>query len=225
MKCRYPKRLLPCPHFKDLGALDTSLLGSFVLIRTAPDNNPIASIEDLHSRVGDLMKASQFRSGGVSLSLLSVYRKKDNAIIVNYKANKNYSKYWTAGEEAIRPKRKNIRYKRDRGYFGFSINDLETLSKKMDIKKNGSSIGEHIITLKAIHKPTLSNYWHCEIVLFGELVVKKQTDVSYKKELLQITSKNIVESVGEEMLKMLKPHFILEKQIKEQTLPKSYYSV
>ena len=122
---------------------------------------------------------------------------------------------WVEGAEAVRPKRKSLSFKRNRGYFGIRIKDIEDVTYNMNLKKDGISLGEHIITMSVVHKPTLSNYWHCEIVLYAQPVKANSIFQMGKRKLLDITSKTVVESVGEEMLSQLKPKFILSKDISD----------
>lgn len=219
---RYPKHILPRYNYKNMGILPCLYFGKFFLIRTAPDNKPIKSHEDLLKRIGDLMKASQFRSGGISVTLLSRYRKKDCRFIVDYGANKEYSKYWIQGEKAVRPISKYVQYRRNRGYIGVGIRDVLAVSKLMDLKKDGVSIGNHIITFIVEHKPTNCNFWHCEMVLYGEYITDKP-EKKYVKRLLDITSKTVVENVGGEMLDQLKATMRLPNEMKEYSLCSSFY--
>lgn len=223
MRRKYPIRLLPSKTYKELGRLSSVLNSDYVLIRTAPDNKPISSYDNLLFRLSELMKASQFRKGGVSMSLLGRYKKKDNCIIVNYKADNRYSEYWHQGDSCKRPKRKNIRYRRDRGYFGIPIKAIEAVSKMSKLKKDGANIGMHKITMQVIHKPTLSNYWHCEIVLYGELIPDKPNIQPYNKPLLEITSKTVTENIGGELLEMLKQDMLLPQVMKDVLIPKSVF--
>ena len=221
---RYPKRILPRQNYKNMGQLQGVHLGKFFLVRTAPDNKPIKSHEDLLNRLGELMKASQFRSGGLSVTLLSRYKKKDCRYIVSYEANSEYSKYWNPGEPAVRPQSCDVGYKKNRGYIGIGICDVLAASKRMDLKKGGVSIGNHRITLIVEHKPTKSNFWHCEMVLYGEYITN-DPEKKYVKRLLEITSKSMVESVGGEMLTQLKGMMKLPDEMKEYSLCGGFYKI
>jgi len=221
---RYPRRILPRHNYKNMGILPCLYFGKFFLVRTAPDNKPIKSHEDLLNRIGDLMKASQFRSGGLSVTLLSRYKKKDCRYIVDYSSNPEYSNYWIQGDKAVRPLSQDVQYKRDRGYIGVGICDVLAASKQMDLKKDGVSIGNHKITLIVEHKPTKSNFWHCEMVLYGEHITDK-SDQKYVKRLLDITSKTVVENVGGEMLAQLKAAMRLPNEMKEYSLLGSFYKI
>ena len=221
---RYPKRIIPRLHYKEMGILPGVHFGKFFLIRTAPDNRPVKSHKELLGRLGELMKASQFRNGGLSVTLLSRYKKKDCRYIVNYEANPEYSKYWKKGEQAVRPLSRDVTYKRNRGYFGVGICDVLAVSKPMNLKKDGVSIGNHLITLVVEHKPTKSNFWHCEMVLYGEHITD-DPEKKYVKRLLDITSKTVVENVGGEMLAQLKSVMRLPNEMKEYSLCSRFYKL
>lgn len=224
MSKHYPNCILPKLSYKEMGNLSNTHFGKFFLVRTVPDNRPVKSYKDLLERMGDIMKASHFTSGGMSFFLLSRYRKKDTRYIVDYSANKEYSAYWHLIEKPVCPLSRHVTYKKNRGYVGIEIGDVLAVSKPINLKKSGVDIGKHKVTLIIEHKPTKSNFWHCEMVLFGELITE-DPEKKYVKRLLDITSKTVVQQVGGEMLDKLKDVMKLPDEMKEYSLPGAFYKV
>lgn len=224
MRKRYPKRLLPKPQYDLMGILPVSFFGKYYLVRLNYTSSHLRSHEALIEFKDEIFPASHFRSGGMSTVLLSRFRKKDSCFFPKYKDGKyKYDAPWYPPKCPFCPKGDDIKYIKGKGFVGLNIAAICSKKHKMEVKKNGVSLGYHYITIKVEHKPTMCNFWHCEIVLWAEHIPDKTNGENYKKRLLEITSKGVAESIGSTMLELLEPDFLLSDETKEYSTPNQFY--
>lgn len=224
MRKRYPKRLLPKPKYCLMGIMPVSFFGKFFLVRLNYTKSRLKSHEAILENKDDIFPASHFRSGGLSTILLSRFKKKDSVFFPNFKTGKyKYDAPWEPPRLPFRPIRDDVKYIKRKGFVGLNIGVIYSKKRKMEVKKGKVSLGYHYITMKVEHRPTMCNFWHCEIVLWAEHIPDEKNKERYKKRLLEITSKGVTESIGSTMLEMLEDSFLLEDETKEYSTPKHFY--
>lgn len=235
MKINYPEELLPQPIYrqdifedqssKGKPTLKVDDLKSFYLVHTLDDGKSLHSSYQLSVNFREYFTPRRFVSG-MSMNLLSVYRKRHTQYIVNYKSNNGASDPWKLGEVSIIP-RKKLKKKKSAGYFGMKIADIMSIQKKLPMKNNeGASEDEFLISTVIEHKPSRCNYWHFEIYLYAKDLDKpnesycgKMTDLAAKK----IISNNQVKVVPGKMLQEFKKIAKMRSELIEFHIPKEFY--
>lgn len=195
----YPYRLLPKSQFQIITKWPSDI-NRFFVTRATEGNVRIDSKANLMSNLSYHIQASRFLNG-LSVNLVAIYRRYDTRIAINYKGNPSYSTKWD-GCQIARPSKCHIKHCRS-GYFGFLIRDLLRVRlEEVDLKNNGKSNGKYNITFKLYHKPTNSNFWHCEFHIYGQsLDAANASGTMLELQQKGIVSKRAVEGIANSMMR------------------------
>lgn len=163
------------------------------------------------------MRDSQFYEG-LSVNLLSRFKKRDTIWWVD---DKQLTTYWDYQSTAPRVPLTKLKAIYNPGYFGFFISDIEKIESTFQIyKQNGKIERTDIVRCKAVHCPTKVNFWHYNIILYGEKVVNNQP-VEYL--LSDELSKSKVASVASLLMEDFYDCLKLGSQLHGKPLPKKLY--
>lgn len=191
MRKKYPVRLLPQQSF--VGRFENfSVIGDFFLLHTAENSVPLFDRQYLIQNIRYHFRPDRFMTG-MSMNLVSVYQRNDARYVVDFILNPNAKLPWNNGDISVNPKR-DLKYKKDAGYFGFRISDILSIKKEMPIReKNGKKDETYEITTRIEHKPTRCNYWHYEIYLYATCTSKEGGPQGKVPDLVEreIFSKNL----------------------------------
>ena len=171
-KVSYPIRLLPQDNFvKDFDKYLANF-NDFYLLHTAENSEALYDKQYLIRNIGNHFISKRFMSG-MSMNLVSVYRRNDSRFVVDFKANPLAKDEWNAKNGSIIPQ-KQLKYNKRVGYFGFKISDILSIKKVMPLKeKDGKTDETYEISTRIEHKPTRCNFWHFEIYLYATCISKE----------------------------------------------------
>lgn len=159
----YPYPLLPNSRYKKF-SIDKSLKKHYVL-RLVCGKAHVRSKEDLDKQFKPSMKKEEFVLG-VSVNLLSKFRKKDVLYKPDYIARPDWEKDWDEINSTPRPV-SGISRLRKKSYFGFKVRDLENITFEYKPTKNVDAPDMRTLnlTLRVEHAPSKINFWHCNIYI------------------------------------------------------------
>lgn len=167
----YPHRLLPKQTYKSR-IEELNSIRNFYLLHIAEEAVPLYDKYYLKANLKCHFIPGRFMSG-MSMNLVAAYQRNDTRLIVDYKANPMASDGWESGHDTICPN-KQLKYKKNVGYFGFKIADILSIKKVLSLKeKNGRTDETYEISTWIEHKPTKCNYWHYEIYLYARCISKE----------------------------------------------------
>lgn len=192
----YPVRLLP--HGDYIKDFDEHLpnFNDFYLLHTSEKSVPLYDKQYLIQNIGKHFIPKRFMTG-MSMNLVSVYRRNDSRIIVDFKANLLAKDGWNERDTSVIPYR-HLRYNKRVGYFGFRISDILSIKKILPIKeKNGNKNETYEISTRIEHKPTKCNFWHYEIYLYATCTSKADGPRGKVPDLVaeEVFSKNLGENL------------------------------
>lgn len=208
MKKVYPERLLPQDNYAE--HLDVSNdIEICYLLHTAEKSVPLYDKQYLIRNIKHHFIPDRFMSG-MSMNLVSIYRKSDTRYVVDFKANASADQDWKPKVKAVCPKKK-LKVRRNVGYFGFRIADILSIKKQLPLKeKNGIKEELYEISTRIEHKPTRCNYWHYEIYLYAQCVSKadgpegKVPELVAKEIFARNLGKNLPTKIMSEFINIIK---------------------
>lgn len=139
--------------------------GNYDVIRLATGIKRIKTSNDINTCFKASMQSKEFIDG-VSVFLVSGYRKLDRLYAPDFKSNPHWKDYWNGMDSTTRPKNGVARLK-SKPYFGFHIKDLYDIEfEYTPIKDVDDPEMEPLtLTVRVEHKPSNINYWHCNIYI------------------------------------------------------------
>lgn len=224
-KRQYPTRLLPKRNFHIISVDDG--LDNFFLIRYSLGNKSIKkkvcrrklTQQDKDTQRKELakhFKASQFDEG-LSVNLLSVYRKQDAAFIVGSRDTSN--QIWSTNSRAQEPQ--NPIFYRYRGFVGIKIKNIRnTVIDNKEIKIGGVVIRKDKVYFKLEHVPTKCNFWHFNIEIYG---INSITGVEYRLRNEPSYKNSQLSKVAAALLDQIKEEIKPRKYMHQYNIPYKYY--
>lgn len=163
----YPQHLLPQSNYRKIEYNDE--LNKCSLVRhTNTQDIFMVGTKDIDADV-ILFQSDHLRD--LSTNLLGIFKIEDVYIEI---LNKDFINDWESGQTILVPQfTQDFTINRDRSYFVLNIDDILGLN-------SSEQLTEKELTIKILHTPTKSNFWH-----FSIRVYKNNTEVS----LLEINDK------------------------------------
>lgn len=215
MKKKYPHRLLPRADYHNI--VVDAYLDDFFLLRYALGN---ASIKKGDKSFARHFKSSQFFDG-LSVNLLSVFRKQDAAFMVLGSAGDPQHQEWKQGNDPFIVDDRLLKYSRYRGFVGIKIKDLNRAKiDKRDIKVDGVTIRKDEVHFKIEHAPTLCNFWHFNIHIEG---INSKNSQYYLLRNEQGYKNTQLSKVAADLLHQIEDFVVSRQRMYVHKLPKSYY--
>ncbi len=218
----YPLRLIPKSHYKIISEWPSDI-DCFYVTRATEKNVKLGKVADLRKNLADHIQASRFLKG-LSVNLIAIYKRQDTRIALYFKGDDRYSDYWEIGKNPVCPKKSHIKHQRS-GYFGFLVADLLRIKMEgVELKNNGKNNGKYDISFKLYHKPTCSNFWHCEFHIFGKSCEDgKISGTMQELQENEIISKNAVKGIANSMMSDFEKIVRWKGNIKHRRLYYRYY--
>ncbi len=190
-------------------------LGNHYILRLAPKGVVIRDSTQLKQHFKKSMQSKEFVDG-VSVNLLSVFRKKDVLLRPNYTAHPDWENNWVPNSTTERPLIEDIYHDKRRSYFGFRIKDLNTITfEYFPIKKADSpTMTPKQLTLRVEHRPSKINFWHCNI-----FISEKDTDV----DIRNVFDDKVIMRMAKQVIPYLIPHALLPCVMKGKKIDKTLY--
>ena len=199
-KCVYPLKLLPSLNHKKM-LIDNSFYDYYVL-NYMKEDKPFTSIENVQQDIENQMESKRFISG-MSVSLAVNYNKGEHSKKVEKNPRRDYFKNWKEGGNAIRPFDSDVTIIENRGWFGFRIGDVASVSANFEITNEKKTVARTDKTLlKVEHCPTCCNFWHCQLEVYG---TNSETNVVYKASdrVSSNYSRRQIENAGAQLVRIL----------------------
>lgn len=211
-KSVYPRRLLPQARFKNMGV--TNGFGPYYVVRLGQRKVHIKNKQDLKEHFAKHMQSKEFIDG-VSVLLLSVFRKKDVLLRPDYKGHSSWEDDWdmkTSTPMLV----EGISHEPHRAYFGFRIQDLSTVLFDYIPSKNidNPSLPTMHLTLRVEHRPTTINFWHCNIYICEQNTL---SDIRKKLE------DKVIKRMAKAALPFIQKKALLPKAMKAKKIPLEKY--
>lgn len=215
MKKKYPHRVLPRTDYKKI--VVDAFLDNFFLLRYALGDISIKKGDTNYARH---FKASQFFDG-LSVNLLSVFRKQDAAFKVLGSADDPQHQEWQEGNDPFSLDEGMLKYSRYRGFVGIKIKDLNKAKiDKRAIKIDGVTIREDEVHFTLEHAPTLCNFWHFNIHIEG---INSNNHEYYLLRNEEGYKNSQLSKVAADLLHQIEDYVVSRKRMRAYKLPKTYY--
>lgn len=210
---RYPRHLVPHKKYK-ITPVDADLDDFYLLRYMSNDNTPLGSKE-----IKDVFPPSRFYCG-MSVNLLSKYRKCDVRYYVNPKKHRKCFENWEEGKAGILPS--EFSYYKKRPFVGIKVDGLRSAELDIQIGNAKPSIRRDKVFFRIEHCPVMSNFWHFNIFLYGENSV---TGEMYRLHEAPNVSKNKVQTTASKLIQQIAGDIVDKDQMKAKYLPKRFYTI
>lgn len=211
-KNTYPHRLLPQARFKVISSFKG--LGNHYILRLAPKGVVIKNVTQLKSNFKCSIQSKEFVDG-VSVNLISVFRKKDVLLRPNFALHPDWEKDWKPNTTTDRPMQDVIHYKKH-SYFGFRIRDLSTITFRYHPIKNidEPTMAPIDLFLRVEHRPSKINFWHCNI-----FISEQGTNIDIRKEF----DEKVIKRMAKIVIPYLLKYALLPTAMKGKKVEKGLY--
>lgn len=208
----YPYRLLPKSRYKKFD-LDKTLRKHYV-IRLVCGKAHVRDIEGLDKNFKPSMKKEEFVLG-VSVNLLSNFRKQDVLYKPDYVAHPDWESDWDEINSTPRPFSGICRL-RKKSYFGFRVADLENITFEYKPTKivDAPDMQTLNLTLRVEHAPSKINFWHCNIY-----ICEKGSLDDIRKTL----DDKVIQRIARIVVPLMQKKALLPKSMKTKKIDKSMY--
>ena len=158
------------------------------------------------------------------MNFVSVFKRQDSRIALDYKNHREHASDWCAEHKAMCPEKSHIRHFHS-GYYGFQIKDLQKIRREqVELKVGNQKKGRYNISFVLIHRPTVSNYWHCELHIYGKSVDPcHESGTMIELQQKGIVSKNAVTSIANSMMTDFEKIVKSKNEIKRRRIDKKLY--
>lgn len=203
----YPHRLLPKKSFPIYNLRER--YGNFDLIRMATSVDKIRTPDDINRCFKASMQSKEFIDG-VSVFLVSGYRKLDRLYAPNFKLNPSWKDYWNGEKSTPRPVGGVSRLKK-KTFFGFHIKDLYSIEFEYTptIREDGPDMQPLKLTVRVEHKPSNINYWHCNIYI---------CEKGSLQDVREILDSKVIKRIAKRAVPQLQAKVKLPKNIKQRKI-------
>lgn len=208
----YPLRLLPNERYKTFDLLKN--FGEYYVIRLAPGKDIIRTKEQLDKKFKAAMQAKEF-ADGVSVVLVSVFRKKDVLYKPDYDLHPEWEDNWDELSSTPRPSEGVSRIPR-KSYMGFKLKDLNDVDFEYTPIKGTDSPDMKPIncTIRVEHAPSNINFWHCNLY-----ICEKGT----LQDLRNVFDDTLMKRVARMIVPYIKKKALLPSKVKGRKIPKEVY--
>lgn len=160
---KYPNHLYPKRNYHLIPSNCKKIQDLYLLRLMAQSSMPEKGIIDM-ALMQKYMDYHHFLNG-MSCNLLSIYRKADAKYWIT---NKALNDYWCEGLANSNVEVSDFVTVNNPGYFGFRISDIKQINSAYSVcDERGRTIRRDRIQCEVQHCPTISNFWHYNIVLYG----------------------------------------------------------
>lgn len=217
----YPKRIIGKKSFTKIEAIGTLVQRGFYVGRTV--THPIIpfkldSVQDSF-KSGREVKDSTIKNG-ISVNLLSVYKKKDMKFSpIEDRNNPRFHIPFQFGKIGNRLMVGEYSFDRSKQYYGFEVSSLRALEIDFTYKANGI-IPTSKIRFNIEHSPTMSNFWHFNIFLWGQDSNTKE----WMKLESPIVSNSTFKKIACAIYPFLAEKIVMPKGLRVKKLNKKYYT-
>lgn len=211
-KPAYPLRLLPYPHYKLIKFDD--FFNEFYLIRYINKGRTPRTKKEICDRASEIYDVSTFKNG-MSMSLVSVYKKTDVLFDPNHDKQLGYDAPWNF-DGAKKPDELNYNY-RYRGYVGIKVVDVLNFKIPLEQENRKGILVKKQFCLELGHYPTKCNFWHCMFYLREWVDDGKPLNLSvnYSNKKASLLMEHAVTPIAELS--------VLPRYVKERYLLRSKY--
>lgn len=218
----YPRHIVGRPNYEPIDVIGFLSQRGFYVGRTTSMSKDQFSLESIKEsfKSGSEIKDSTIKNG-ISVNLLSVYKKKDMKFLaIEDKENPRFHVPLELGKIGVRPMAGEYTFDVSKQYYGFKIASLKTLEIETTYKAKGIS-PTNKIRFDIEHSPTMSNFWHFNIVLWGQ---DAYLGSWIKLQCPDIISNGTFKKLAYAIFPVLAEKILLPKNMRAKKLNKKYYS-
>lgn len=189
-------------------------LGNHYILRLAPKGVVIKNVSQLESNFKSSIQSKEFVDG-VSVNLLSVFRKKDVLLRPNYTLHQEWVNEWVPNTTTNRPTQ-DVFHDKKHSYFGFRIRDLSTVTFNYHPIKgiDEPTMAPMDLFLRVEHRPSKINFWHCNI-----FISEQGTNVDIRK----VFDEKVIKRMAKQVVPHLLRYALLPSAMKGKKVEKGLY--
>lgn len=218
----YPKHIVGLLNFKkidNVGFLKNR--GFFVGRTTSIDVNSffIDAVKDSFAE-GKEVKDSTVKNG-ISVNLISIYKKNYMKFFpIEDKNRPRFHSPFNWNSDGCIPKAGEYKYNKAQRYYGFKISQIQDLEISFAFKANGITLTDRI-RFKIEHCPTMCNFWHFNIFIWGQDSISKEW---IKLECPTVVSNKTFKKIAIAAFPILAKKIVKPKVMRALQLNKKYYT-
>ena len=217
----YPKHIVGKSNFGKIDSIGFLKQRGFFVGRTTsidPDSFDIEAIARDFS-TGKEVKDSTVKNG-ISVNLIAVYKKKDMKFSpIDDKTAPRFHTPFKWNSNACLPQNGQYTYNRKQRYYGFNIARLQDCEISFAYKANGITPSDKI-RFKIEHYPTMCNFWHFNIFIWGQVSSSKEW---IKLECPKYVSNGTFKKIAIAAFPLLAKIIVGPKVMRARKLNKKYF--
>lgn len=218
----YPRHIIGKPNYKIIDKIGFLSQKGFYIGRTTAIQKEQFLFDNIKEsfKSGVEIKYSTLKNG-ISVNLLAVYKKKDMKFFaIEDKEKPCFHVPMKLGFLGKRPIAGEYLFDASKNYYGFKIATLKALEIELTYKAKGI-MPANKIHFDIEHSPTMSNFWHFNIVLWGQDSISGEW---IKLRCPEIISNATFEKIAYAIFPILAEKIILPKKMRAKKINKKYYS-
>lgn len=218
----YPKQLCGRENFKKIENVELLKRRNFFVSRTTNMDSECFSDEAIVNSFesGCEVKDSTVKNG-ISVNLIARYKKKHLKFFpIEDKTSPRFHLEFSWNTNGCKPQVGEYSYNHRMKYYGFRISQIHDMEISFAYKANGISPSDKI-RVRLEHCPTMSNFWHFNMFLWGKDVNSgKWVKLEIQKHISNGTFKKIAMATFPHLAKKI----VIPKMIRARKLNKKYYT-
>ena len=218
----YPKHIVGKSNFKKIDNVGfLKHRGFFIGRTTSIDANPfsINAVKDSFAE-GKEVKASTVKNG-ISVNLISIYKKNDMKFFpIEDKNNPRFHVPFIQNSDGCLPQIEEYKYNKAQRYYGFKISQIQDFEISFVYKANGI-IPTDKIRFKIEHSPTMCNFWHFNISVWGQDSISKKW---IKLECPMVVSNSTFKKLAIAAFPFMAKKIVEPKVMRSRKFNKKYYT-
>lgn len=217
----YPKHIIGKSNFKKIDNVDFLKHRGFFIGRTTSlgaDSFSIDAVKDSFAK-GREVKDTTIKNG-ISVNLISIYKKYDMKFFpIEDKQDPQFHVPFIWKSDGCLPQIGDYKYNNAQRYYGFKISQIQDLEISFVYKANGIAPTDKI-RFKIEHSPTMCNFWHFNIFIWGQDSVSKEW---IKLECPMVVSNSTFKKIAIAAFPLLAKKIVKPKVMRARKLNKKYF--
>lgn len=218
----YPKHIVGKSNFTKIDKIGFLKHRGFFVGRTTSMDASLFSNEAIIEsfEAGLEIKDSTIKNG-ISVNLISIYKKKDMKFApIENRNEPRFHISFEEGADGCLPQAREYTYDNAKKYYGFKVSQIQDFEILFAYKANGISPSNKI-RFKIEHSPTMCNFWHFNIFLFGQDCFSGKW---IKLECPKNVSNNTFKKIANAIFPFLAKKIIMSKIVRARKLNKKYFT-
>ena len=217
----YPKHIIGKSNFKKIDNVGFLKHRGFFIGRTTSLGADSFSIDVVKESFAEGREVKDTTvKNGISVNLISIYKKNDMKFFpVEDKQDPQFHIPFIWNSDGCLPQIGDYKYNNAQRYYGFKISQIQDFEISFVYKANGIAPTDKI-RLKIEHCPTMCNFWHFNIFIWGQDSLSKEW---IKLECPAVVSNGTFKKIAIAAFPILAKKIVKPKVMRARKLNKKYF--